>query len=416
MNKRISIFLTAIILAATLFVGCNSQNSPSENAGETVAPAITATEPETEAPTEDPLAGKTAEDFVSPDREYEASYSSGMILHGGAANSSETTLCRLPQLSADLPAAAPINQEIHDKFDQTFDEYTTLEEEFIPVNWIDYRCYLNSSVLSLIIESRTTNTPNSFFYVYNVNVISGETLSNNEVISRSTVSSDEAYEMLSGVIETKYEDISVSEEMIEGAKSRTLDSDNLKSAQFYFNEDGKLAAAYRYEWFAGAADYGDIGILDAEMEKTDSSKENENSESQADEPTESLTEAAEEQTDAPEESDYSAYLGTWKYVFDNDGQLDEDHAMVTAVTFNSINGTTANITIFKGNISKVCEIDVTAEIIGGKIDFSYEKDGWMNSGHGTITLNGDSIHLYAEVDSFGKNARMGLVCDDDLTR
>ena len=134
---------------------------------------------------------------------------------------------------------------------------------------------------------------------------------------------------------------------------------------------------------------------------------------------EAPTEAEEKPTEAqkkPSQSDYSSYLGSWNYVFDNDGQLDENYAVVTSVTFNEINGTTADITIFKGNISKVCQIDVTGEIVDGKIDFSYNKDGWLNSGHGTITLNGDSIHLYAEVDSYGENARMGLVCDDDLTR
>ena len=116
------------------------------------------------------------------------------------------------------------------------------------------------------------------------------------------------------------------------------------------------------------------------------------------------------------QSDYSSYLGSWNYVFDNNGELDENYAVVTSVTFNEINGTDVNLTIFKGNISKVCQIDITGKIIDNKIDFSYEKDGWENSGHGTISLNGDSIHLYAEVDSYGPNARMGLECDDDLTK
>lgn len=130
----------------------------------------------------------------------------------------------------------------------------------------------------------------------------------------------------------------------------------------------------------------------------------------------------EKPTDAPtptkvnSDSSYSSYLGTWEYVNNASGIPDDPYAVVTSVTFNEINGSTANITIFKGNLAKVCQIDVTAEIIDGKIDFSYDKDGWENSGHGTITLNEDSIHLYAEVDSYGPNARMGLSCDDTLYR
>ena len=114
--------------------------------------------------------------------------------------------------------------------------------------------------------------------------------------------------------------------------------------------------------------------------------------------------------------DYSSYLGTWEYVLNGSGEPDDPYAVVTSVTFNEINSNNVYLTIFKGNIAKVCQIDVYGQIIDGKIDFSYDKDGWENSGHGTITLNEDSIHLYAEVDSYGPNARMGLSCDDTLYR
>ena len=115
-------------------------------------------------------------------------------------------------------------------------------------------------------------------------------------------------------------------------------------------------------------------------------------------------------------TNYTQYLGTWSYVFDNNGQLDNNHALVTSVTFTEINGTTAKFRIFKGNIVAVTEIDATGEIVDGKIQFSYDKDGWLSSGHGTITLNDDSIHLYAVVDSRGSTARITLDCDNDLTR
>lgn len=129
----------------------------------------------------------------------------------------------------------------------------------------------------------------------------------------------------------------------------------------------------------------------------------------SDKPTESTAKA-------PSHSEYESYLGTWKYVSNGSGIPDDPYAMVTSVTFNEINGSTADLRIFKGNTAKVCEIEVTAEIVDGKIDFSYDKDGWENSGHGTITLNKDSVHLYSVVDSYGPNARMGLDCDNDLAR
>lgn len=130
-------------------------------------------------------------------------------------------------------------------------------------------------------------------------------------------------------------------------------------------------------------------------------------------PTEKPTEAP---TKAASSSEYSSYLGTWSYVFDNNGELDRDHALVTEVTFNEINGSIASFRIFKGNIVALTDIEATGEIIDGKIDFSYDMDGWGSSGHGTITLNGDAIHLYATVDNRGSGARITLESDDDLTR
>lgn len=268
MKAKISILLAAVLFAMMMAVGCDAQINPTVKVDETVAADTAKTEPETEAPTENPLSEKTAEDYVSTAREYTASYRSGMILAGGNSNDSETTLCRLPQISTELKASAKINQEIHDSYDATFDEYLTLDGQFIPVNWIDYRCYLNGSVLSLIIESRTTNTPNSFFTVYNLDVLTGERIGKNELVGRSDVSADEADALLCAEIEKKYSDIQgdwITPEMIENAKSTSLSAENINDAGMYYNEDGKLCAAYRYVWFAGAANYGDICVLEASI-------------------------------------------------------------------------------------------------------------------------------------------------------
>ena len=271
MKKNINLLFAIVLIATIVLTGCNSQNNPTEESDETAASSIVETEPETEEPTEYTSVEKTAEDYVSTCREYIAHYRSAMILAGGNENSSETTICRLPQLNTDLKAASSINQEIHNNFDKTFDEYTTIDEQFIPADWIDYRCYLNSSVLSLIIERRTTNTPNSFFYVYNIDVISGEQLYNDDIINCSSVSSDKANELLKDEIEEIYADVQgewVTDDMLKNAKNKTLSSEYLDKVSMYLNEDGKLCAAYRYVWFAGAGDYGDICILDAE--KTES--------------------------------------------------------------------------------------------------------------------------------------------------
>ena len=70
--------------------------------------------------------------------------------------------------------------------------------------------------------------------------------------------------------------------------------------------------------------------------------------------------------------------------------------------------------MYKGNVKFVADTFVTAQIINGKIDFEYE-DALQGKGHGTITLNGDSVHVYCTEDEHG-TGRISLDCDEDLIR
>lgn len=223
-------------------------------------------ETQTEKETEDYLANKTVDDYVSTVREFEWNDNMGLLLAGGKDNGSDITVCRLPELSTDLKASSSINREICEEYESWFDEYINLEDQFLPVDWIDYRCYLNSSLLSLVIEERTTNNYNSFFKVYNIDVLTGEKLSKNEVLSRSTVSADVACALVKSEIEKIYSDIDqdwVTNEMMADAYS--FIPSEVDEADFYFNEDGILSATYRYRWFAGSGEYGNICVLDAKI-------------------------------------------------------------------------------------------------------------------------------------------------------
>ena len=267
MKKVITVLI--IVLFLITIAGCSENNSNTKEKSQ-LNNEVESDASLTETPTDNPLEGKTAEDFVYTELRYQVPYHGAFLIAGEESNDEDTAQCRLPQLSLNFDSASEINQEIHNELDTTFQYYSTIDAsaEYIPVNRVDYLCYLNSSVLSLVIESRSTDTPNSHFYVFNIDVLTGERLGNEELINLSNVSVDEAYDLLYDVIESKYTDIQadwITPEMLESTKSRSLSTENLQSSGFYYNGDGRLSATYRYDWFAGAGNDGDVCVLDASI-------------------------------------------------------------------------------------------------------------------------------------------------------
>ena len=93
-------------------------------------------------------------------------------------------------------------------------------------------------------------------------------MDNESLIKLSNVSVNEAYGLLYNVIESKFTDIQgdwINEDILERTKNSSLTTSNIESSSFYFNEEGKLSAAFRYDWFAGAGNDGDVCVLDASI-------------------------------------------------------------------------------------------------------------------------------------------------------
>ncbi len=119
-----------------------------------------------------------------------------------------------------------------------------------------------------------------------------------------------------------------------------------------------------------------------------------------------------ETTKAPSTSDYSSYLGVWSYK--------DTHEMKTTLNFQEINGINVKFELSKGNNINVADTIITGEIVDGVIDFEYI-DGWGSIGHGTITLNENSVHVFCvqdESNTYKSPAYRGasLACDETLTR
>ena len=85
-----------------------------------------------------------------------------------------------------------------------------------------------------------------------------------------------------------------------------------------------------------------------------------------------------------------------------------------------IDGNKVEFELTKGNILTVADANISGLIVDGVIDFEYI-DGWGSKGHGTITLNEDSVHVYCvqnESNTYNSPSYRGasLDCDETLTR
>ena len=223
--------------------------------------------PEVEEPTDPPeKTPSQVSEYVYTEKEYKLPYY-GSFYITGQEGSTMTYLAprRLPQLKIDSDDARSINAAIHEKYDSTFEWYADESIDFA-VDRTDYVVYQNGNVLSLVIETSSINTPNSWIDVYNIDVNTGKKVSKDELVGMSDISLEEAYALVYSNIEDKFNqpiNIDNQEEYIKTAKNKSLSEDNIHSTEFYFNGDGHLVASYRYYWIAGASNYGELLITEA---------------------------------------------------------------------------------------------------------------------------------------------------------
>ena len=222
-------------------------------ATETVAAtvAVTTVAPTTEAP------ARRVEDYVITAKERQIAYNGAFQLTGEEPRTSETATARLPELRLDNPDAAAVNAEVHERLDSLFNGYDN--NSYVNAR-ADYTAALNGNqILSLAVETRSVDTPNSFFMVYNFNVETGNRLTRDEVAAIAGTTTQDVLDEIIDDINTRCDNLDVSGGMLdqmERSRARSLAQENLDQAQFFFDENGVLNAVYRYYWIAGAENYG----------------------------------------------------------------------------------------------------------------------------------------------------------------
>lgn len=213
--------------------------------------AVTTVAPTTEAP------ARRVEDYVITAKERQIAYNGAFQLTGEEPRTSETATARLPELRLDNPDAAAVNAEIHERLDSLFNGYDN--NGYVNAR-ADYTAALNGNqILSLAVETRSVDTPNSFFMVYNFNVETGNRLTRDEVAAIAGTTTQDVLGEIIDDINTRCDNLDVSGGMLdqmERSRTRSLAQENLDQAQFFFDENGVLNAVYRYYWIAGAENYG----------------------------------------------------------------------------------------------------------------------------------------------------------------
>ena len=213
--------------------------------------AVTTVAPTTEAP------AHRVEDYVITAKERQIAYNGAFQLTGEEPRTSETATARLPELRLDNPDAAAVNAEVHERLDSLFNGYDN--HGYVNAR-ADYTAALNGNqILSLAVETRSVDTPNSFFMVYNFNVETGNRLTRDEVAAIAGTTTQDVLGEIIDDINTRCDNLDVSGGMLdqmERSRARSLAQENLDQAQFFFDENGVLNAVYRYYWIAGAENYG----------------------------------------------------------------------------------------------------------------------------------------------------------------
>ena len=181
--------------------------------------------------------------------------------------------------------------------------------------------------------------------------------------------------------------------------------DSVNGDSYYFNGDEVIKIKLDFGedvvkgYYQGAFFYTDDSYISSISTKVWSLSENE---------VEKHTIADVPSTKSEDTVSYDEYLGLWI----KEGLYNSS----VGVEFKSFNGNNATFIVYKNsaNYSQVTQTnEITAEITDGKIINFEFTDTFSNKGSGTITLNGDTIHLFADSEDLPKTG-FGVYGDCDL--
>lgn len=157
------------------------------------------------------------------------------------------------------------NAEIYEKAAKAIDE---ANGEYGPVCYIDYECWLNNDVLSVVF-SECSLSGDYQYYVYNINIVTGEQVNDSEILGRVGMTIDEynagldkahregtrvGWFIAGDTPLEKYIIEREEQDLLNEQLKKTLSPENMQQAQIFIGYDNELWLANKI-YSNGGADY-----------------------------------------------------------------------------------------------------------------------------------------------------------------
>ena len=262
MKLGIKIISASLALALTLCSLCSCGTSTSSEGSSSSSakpnetqPSITTTNAnETEAALKSDE--ESGSEYVYTAKEYYCPFTGSFGITGEKDIKGDKIRNRVPLLKLNSEDAAAVNDEIKTDFSKELG--SEIKDGTDTHCRTDYISNVNGKILSLVIENRTTDTPQSNFWIYNLNVDSGARTEKSDLFEQTDITENEALEKIRADIEDRFSklpDDYSSMDYISEAKENSLSDENLELTEYYLDESGNLIACYILYWVAGAEMY-----------------------------------------------------------------------------------------------------------------------------------------------------------------
>jgi len=124
-------------------------------------------------------------------------------------NSNEVS-SELPIINLDYDSVRNINKGIEEKYKKLKDD-NIITDAMVNINSVKYKHYVNDDILSLVVEYKNNNYTAGYvsyeYNTYNINKITGEVLSNDDLIKFKNLTVDDVYNKIVQNVEKEYEDL-----------------------------------------------------------------------------------------------------------------------------------------------------------------------------------------------------------------
>lgn len=180
---------------------------------------------------------------------------------GTTKDSNNTSVSyKIPKININSSDATKINNEIDEEITSKVKEMITeINEGHTPAtNKISYKFYINDDILSVITKSDYANDV-ELYLVYNININTGKSISNEELINKKGMTKEQFEEKLTSAVKSEFVNIYgyVNNWMNTQEYNNTISASNCdaNAQMIYLDESGNINVVAKIYSFAGADSY-----------------------------------------------------------------------------------------------------------------------------------------------------------------